>query len=41
MAYVPRELSTVDTEIVVDIRGRGSKARVVPMPFYRRGERPT
>jgi aminomethyltransferase len=41
MAYVPRELSAVDTEIVVDIRGRAAKARVVPMPFYRRGERPT
>jgi aminomethyltransferase len=41
MAYVPKELSAVDTEIVVDIRGRASKARVVPMPFYRRGERPT
>ena len=41
MAYVPRELSAVDTEIVVDIRGRASKARVVPMPFYRRGDRPT
>jgi aminomethyltransferase len=41
MAYVPRELSTVDTEIVVDIRGRASKARIVRMPFYRRGERPT
>jgi aminomethyltransferase len=41
LAYVPRELSAVDTEIVVDIRGRASKARVVPMPFYRRGDRPT
>ena len=36
MAYVPVELSASDTEIDIDIRGRVSKARVVPMPFYKR-----
>jgi aminomethyltransferase len=36
MAYVPTELSAVDAEIEIDIRGRTSKARVVPMPFYKR-----
>ena len=36
MAYVPVELATPGTEIEIDIRGRVSKARVVPMPFYRR-----
>jgi aminomethyltransferase len=37
MAYVPAELSATGTEIDIDIRGRTSKARVVPLPFYRRG----
>jgi aminomethyltransferase len=37
MAYVPPDLAALDTEISVDIRGRPSKARVVRMPFYKRG----
>jgi aminomethyltransferase len=40
MAYVPAELAAVETVINIDIRGRASRARVVPMPFYKRGMRP-
>jgi aminomethyltransferase len=36
MAYVPVEDAAPDTEIDVDIRGRRTRARVVPMPFYKR-----
>jgi aminomethyltransferase len=36
MGYVPPELAATGTEIDVDIRGRVSKARVVPLPFYKR-----
>ena len=36
MAYVPIELSQPGSEIDIDIRGRSSKARVVPLPFYKR-----
>jgi len=36
MAYVPVDLIVPGTEIDIDIRGRVSKARVVPMPFYKR-----
>ena len=36
MAYVPIDLVVPDTEIDIDIRGRVAKARVVPMPFYKR-----
>jgi len=36
MAYVPIEHAAPDSEFDVDIRGRRARARVVPMPFYRR-----
>jgi aminomethyltransferase len=36
MAYVPVEQSQPGTEIEIDIRGRIAKARIVPMPFYKR-----
>ena len=36
MAYVPVELARRDTELSIDVRGRRLRARVVPMPFYRR-----
>ena len=36
MAYLPIERTAVDTEFDVDIRGRRTRARVVPMPFYKR-----
>ncbi|MGH9256017.1 MAG: glycine cleavage system aminomethyltransferase GcvT [Vicinamibacterales bacterium] len=37
MAYVPIDLSRPGTEMDIDIRGRTARARVVPMPFYKRG----
>jgi aminomethyltransferase len=36
MAYLPFERAAPNTEIEVDIRGRRTPARVVPMPFYKR-----
>jgi len=36
MAYVPTDVSRTGSEIEIDIRGRALKARVVPMPFYKR-----
>ena len=36
LAYVPPELSAVGTEVLVEIRGQGVKARVVPTPFYKK-----
>ena len=36
MAYVPDEVSRVETEITIDVRGRKVRARVVRMPFYTR-----
>ena len=37
MAYVPAELAAAGSEVDVDIRGRASKARIVHLPFYKRG----
>jgi aminomethyltransferase len=34
LGYVPAALSKVDTELVVDVRGRPRKARVVKKPIY-------
>ena len=36
MAYLPIEHTASDTEFDVNIRGRRARARVVPMPFYKR-----
>ena len=36
MAYVPIELTAPGSALSIDIRGRVSTARVVPMPFYKR-----
>ena len=36
MAYVPADMAKSGTEIEIDVRGRVLKARVVPMPFYKR-----
>jgi aminomethyltransferase len=36
MAYLPREQSAPGYEFVVDVRGRRARARVVPLPFYKR-----
>ena len=36
LAYVPRELAVLDTEVAVEVRGNPVKARIIPTPFYRR-----
>jgi aminomethyltransferase len=36
MAYVPVDRTAPGTEIEIDIRGRRTRARIVPLPFYRR-----
>ncbi len=36
MGYVPAALAAVDTGIDIDIRGRATRARVIPLPFYKR-----
>jgi aminomethyltransferase len=36
MAYVPLDLSTPGSELTIDVRGRPSRATVVPLPFYKR-----
>jgi aminomethyltransferase len=37
MAYLPVEHTAPGGELEVDIRGRRSRARIVPLPFYKRG----
>ena len=36
MAYLPVEHTAAGAEFDVDIRGRRTRARIVPMPFYKR-----
>lgn len=36
LAYVPPEVSAIDTNLGVEIRGQAVKAKVVPTPFYKR-----
>jgi len=36
MAYVPVALAALGSQIDIDIRGRATKAQVVPLPFYKR-----
>ena len=36
MAYVPADATAPGSEIEIDIRGRTSRALVVPLPFYKR-----
>ena len=36
MAYVPVALAVLDSELAVEIRGQWVKAKVVPLPFYRK-----
>ena len=38
MAYLPVGQTAPGTEFDVDIRGRRTRARVVPMPFYKRAK---
>jgi aminomethyltransferase len=37
MAYVPPDQTAPGTPIDIDIRGRRTRAHVVPLPFYKRG----
>ena len=39
LAYVPPRFSSLGTELHVEIRGQGVKAKVVPTPFYKRPKR--
>lgn len=36
LAYVPRDFIAPDTELAVEIRNNSVKAKVVPIPFYRK-----
>lgn len=36
MAYVPVESAALETEVAVEIRGQKVKAKVVPLPFYKK-----
>ena len=36
LAYVPPEFSVLGGELLVEIRGQGVKAKVVPTPFYKK-----
>ena len=36
LAYVPSEFSALGDELLVEIRGQGVKAKVVPTPFYKK-----
>lgn len=36
MGFVPVEFSKVGTELVADVRGKGLKVKVIPLPFYKR-----
>jgi aminomethyltransferase len=38
LAFVPVEFAGLDTEVAVEIRGQGVKAKVVPVPFYKRAK---
>jgi aminomethyltransferase len=40
LAYVPLEFVALGTELKVEIRGKGVKARVVPTPFYKKQQKP-
>jgi aminomethyltransferase len=39
MAYLPASEAATGREFEVDIRGRRVRARVVPLPFYKREQR--
>ena len=36
LAYVPVEMSEIGAEVLVEIRGQGVRAKIVPTPFYKR-----
>jgi aminomethyltransferase len=39
LAYLPADQTSPGTEIAIDIRGRMARARIVPLPFYKRKKR--
>jgi aminomethyltransferase len=39
LAYVPVEMAGIGTELLVEIRGQGVRAKVVPTPFYKKPKR--
>jgi aminomethyltransferase len=41
LAYVPVDSAALDTEVAVEIRGQMVKAKVVPLPFYKRPRKST
>jgi aminomethyltransferase len=41
MAYVSVEHAGLDTEVAVEIRGQKVKARIVPLPFYKKPKKST
>jgi len=41
MAYVPMDLTAAGSELTIDVRGRASRAAVVPLPFYKRAPQET
>jgi aminomethyltransferase len=36
LAYVPVEMSEIGSELLVEIRGQGVRAKIVPTPFYKK-----
>jgi aminomethyltransferase len=40
MGYVPAPGANIDTELTIDVRGRGRRARIVKKPIYKREETP-
>ncbi|MBZ5546488.1 MAG: glycine cleavage system aminomethyltransferase GcvT [Acidobacteriia bacterium] len=40
LAYVPPQHAAIGTTLLVEIRGQGVKAQVVPTPFYKRPKKP-
>jgi len=41
LAYVPRDFAALDSELAVEIRNSPVKAKVVPIPFYRKPKKPS
>jgi aminomethyltransferase len=41
MAFVPMDYTALDTEVAVEIRGQMVKAKVVPLPFYKKPKKST
>jgi aminomethyltransferase len=36
LAYVPVEMCEIGRELLVEIRGQGVRAKIVPTPFYKK-----